>query len=347
MKRTLSLPGIVIALVLFIASLIVTSAAPVLSAGYRTHLFGWVNIDYGGMGIAINNQNLALCETASTDSMRSLLWQKDVGVTYISDPTALRRGYGLNNLGYVVGSGQDDTAVVRHPGGSIEILPRPSEAVNPSAAAISINDAGQVVGNMGGYAVFWNTDRATTIIGDDVLRFAGINASAQTAWTDQSRRSYLWSQSGGSVDLAPVAGQTRSTVFGINDSGLVVGESGNRAVLWRTPGNPTQLPLPPEATTGRAWGINSSEQTVGESGLRAVLWDSDGSVLDLSQFVGGYDSVATGINDNGWIVGTVYAPGGDLFAAVWEPVPEPSSLLVLACGMAGVSALTLKLRRAS
>ena len=323
--------------------LTVAAAAPALCVGYTAHLFGWVSIDYGGMGIAINNQNLALCETASTDSIRSLLWQKDVGVTYISDPTALRHGYGLNNLGYVVGSGQNDTAVVRRPDGYMEILPMPPGAAYPFATAMRINDAGQVVGVVGADAVFWDTDRTTAIMGNNVFTFAGINASAQTAWTDQSGRSYLWSQSGGSVDLAPVPGQTRSSAFGINDSSLVVGESGNRAVLWRTPGNPMQLPLLPGTTTSRARSINGAEQIVGEMNGHAVLWDADGSIVDLSQYVGECDySVAAVINDHGWIVGTVYAPGGDIFAAVWEPVPEPSSLLAL---IGGMGCLTVALRR--
>lgn len=344
MKRTLSLPGIVIALVLFIASLIVTSAAPALCVGYTAHLFGWMSIDYGGVGIAINGQNLALGETESTDRISSFLWQKDVGVTYISDPTALRHGYGLNNLGYVVGSGQNDTAVVRHPDGYVEILPRPPEAVHPFAAAMRINDAGQVAGNVGGYAVFWDTDRTTAIMGNDLFKFAGINASAQTAWTDGNHRSYLWSQSGGNVDLAPVAGQTTSTVLGINDSGLIVGESGSRAVLWRTPGNPMQLPLLPGTTTSRAESINGREQIVGQMNGHAVLWDSDGSIVDLSLNIGDCDySLAEGINDNGWIVGTAFVPGG-IFAAVWEPIPEPSSLLVLGSGILALAGVIRKRR---
>lgn len=328
-------------------ALTIAAAAPVLPAEYRVHLFGWVSIDEAGFGIAINNQNLALCETDSTDSLRSFLWQKDAGITYISDPGisdpgTFRLGYGLNNLGYVAGSGRYDIAVVRHPDGYVEILPRPPEAVYPFAAAMRINDAGQVAGNVGGYAVFWDTDRTATILGNDLFKFAGINASAQTAWTDGNHRSYLWSQSGGNVDLAPVAGQTTSTVLGINDSGLIVGESGSRAVLWRTPGNPMQLPLLPGTTTSRAESINGREQIVGQMNGHAVLWDSDGSIVDLSLNIGDCDySLAEGINDNGWIVGTAFVPGG-IFAAVWEPVPEPSSLLALVGGM---GCLTVALRR--
>ena len=317
--------------------LIVIVAIPVLSAEYRTHLFGWVSIDYGGMGIAINNQNLALCVTASSNDSKSFLWQKDAGITYITDPSSFERAYALNNLGYVAGAGPYDTAVVRHPGGYSEVLPRPAEAVHPfAAAAKGINDAGQVVGNVGGYAVFWDTNRTYTIFGSNVSVFAGINASGQTAWTDFSNQSYLWSQSAGNVNIAPVPGQTTSTVLGLNDSGLVVGISGGSAVLWRTPGSPQQLPLLAGMSTASAQGINNAEQIVGEMNGRAVLWDTSGSMVDLSQYVGPCDySVAYGINDNGWIVGTVWAPGG-MFAAVWEPVPvpEPSSMLTLASGVA-------------
>jgi probable HAF family extracellular repeat protein len=117
-------------------------------------------------------------------------------------------------------------------------------------------------------------------------------------------------------------GTLGSDALGINDVGQVVGEAtdaiGNpHATLWY---GTTATDL---GTLGgnwsRAFSINNSGQIVGDSldsnsgtgSQHATLWDKT-TAIDLNRFLtpneisaGWVLSSASGINDNGWIVGTV------------------------------------------
>lgn len=87
------------------------------------------------------------------------------------------------------------------------------------------------------------------------------------------------------------------------------------------------------------------DRSVGELGGRAVLWNPDGSIAaDLGALAGvNAPSAAYGINDSGQIVGAAaYDEYQNMEAVLWEPVPEPSSVLTLVGGM---GCLTVALRR--
>jgi hypothetical protein len=64
------------------------------------------------------------------------------------------------------------------------------------------------------------------------------------------------------------------------------------------------------------------------------------TILDSLGADGWWYAYAYSINDAGQIVGE-----SDHHATLWEPVPEPSSILALAAGLAGAGGLALRRRR--
>jgi hypothetical protein len=84
-------------------------------------------------------------------------------------------------------------------------------------------------------------------------------------------------------------------------------------------------------------GINQVGQAAQVSGEgRAVVWSGTAqSMLNLHQFLPGNvtESIATGIDENGTIVGWGTIVGVGTVPIVWTPVPEPSSLIAVAVGI--------------
>jgi hypothetical protein len=67
----------------------------------------------------------------------------------------------------------------------------------------------------------------------------------------------------------------------------------------------------------------------------ALLWSgSADSCVDLNTFLpaGFVTSEATGIDEQGCITGTAFDEGGRYHAVMWVPIPEPTTLSLLAVG---------------
>lgn len=186
---------------------------------------------------------------------------------------------GANNLGQIVGWAENtvhdptcDPAsnqvlqfkpVVWGPDdGDIHALPLIGN--DTSGAATAVNDRGQIVGisglcdqavgrysaihavlwqdgrtidlgNLGGVA--WNTPMAINEFGV-VVGFANVPGGRSPG--SFHAHAFVWSAAAGMRDLGTLPGDSISEALGINDEGLIVGEScgasGCRAVLWRDGG---------------------------------------------------------------------------------------------------------------
>jgi uncharacterized membrane protein len=345
---------------LIIACLLVTAVAQA-STPYQINRLGFLSGDGWSAATRINNSGQILGQSHGTDisegSTGAFLWSNNNGLQNIQVAGKLDRPGGISDSGQITGIGLSLTgasAYVREPNGGLLELPKPGGDID--TCGMDINDAGQVAGwlhdmtdiqNDRYYAVLWGTNgQITTLGGDDELWSAAIdvNNSGQAIWMrvlpGGGQQAYVWDGANGSTPLALLGGTTWNTASSMNDSGTIVGSSGNHAVVWGPRGNVIL-----DLGVGTAYGINKSGQIVGARENRAVLWNPDGSIAaDLGMLAGiNMPSVAYAINDSGQIVGAAgYNEYQDMEAVLWQPVPEPSSIIALLCGIGGLAGCAIR-----
>ncbi len=165
-------------------------------------------------------------------------------------------------------------------------------------------------------------------------------------------RAAIWGHKGQIQELPPLPGDTTSAATAINDSGQVVGISGDcgiavggvsarHSVLWEN-GVPRRI----DDLGGHTWNtptaINNDGVVVGFSlpldqegtvNYRAFAWTSDGGLVKLDEMPGTIRSQALGINDNDQIVGLARIAGVGLRAVIWQtPTARVQTLNDLAPG---------------
>jgi uncharacterized membrane protein len=333
---------------------------------YQTHNLGVLPGDGWGAATRINSSGQVLGYSqpyGANDTRGVFLWSQEAGMTNIRVSGLLDFPGGINDGGRIVGWGEsispyDETATILETDGTLTVLQGFSDASYDGG--MDINTVGQVVGWSHSdslyYAALWDTNGDIVVLGGGTEHWSGaqdINSCGQVAWTwglsDGKQRACRWDKTNGATTLPLLPNADFSEANAINDSGWIVGKSGNHAVLWGAAGSILDLGTSSLQYGNGAEGINNHGQIVGELGGRAVLWNADGMIAaDLDALLD--DSSGTGasaINDDGWVAGYRLDEYGNEQPVVWELVPEPSSLLVLACGITGISALTLKRRRAS
>jgi probable HAF family extracellular repeat protein len=119
----------------------------------------------------------------------------------------------------------------------------------------------------------------------------------------------LWGQPPGVtiVDLETL-GNEFSEAYDINNSGEVVGRSGNRAILWTWREGMIDLGAPVgEFSSARR--INERGEVIGSSGQRGFYWSRATGYVDLGT-AGGHVAYPRAINELGQVVGgSTYSPG--------------------------------------
>jgi probable HAF family extracellular repeat protein len=259
---------------------------------------------------------------------------------------------GINDSGVVVGAGWDFFGG----GGWTNFLWKPTvpngtagtmvplgKLAGTTAPMNTVNNVGQVALS-GNHAVLWNpaTPNGTTGTMYDLGSLSGptgtsvskdINSKGQivgTSTVGSTSHAFVWTPStpngvtGSMIDLGDLPGdQSGSKALAINSAGTVVGKSGE--------------------------GMNSSSING-----NAVIWTADAGPLNLNNLVESSGSAwrlteATGINDQGWIIGQgLYDPDGPggapaVFSSfLLTPVPEPTSLSVM---LGGAAALCIRKKK--
>lgn len=163
---------------------------------------------------------------------------------------------------------------------------------------------------------------------------------------------FLWEQSTGTLrDLTTICGSNRD-ISGFNNNGWVVGNytrsTGRESpiVLWNVndPNNMQTIHTP--GTFAYATDINDKCQVVLDLWNCAYVWDPSATENKLQKLdtLGGWYTIPMAINNNGWIAGYSLDTTGVLHAVVWQPVPEPSSILALISGLAGLGGIAWRKR---
>jgi uncharacterized membrane protein len=214
----------------------------------------------------------------------------------------------------------------------------------------AINNQGQVVGSSGNVGFLFSNGQFSTITVPGAIKtFAnGINNTGQIvgeADTSTIVESFLLS--GGNYSFFNPGG----FVLGINDVGQIVGTAGAMGYLLSN-GIESLITFPATCLVSSSLnGINDHGTIVGAYsggcivGVRGLILGPNG-VFSTLEVPGSTLTILSGINNEGDIVGT-YTDSNDVvhgFLATPNPIPEPSSLMLLASGLAGIIILILRMR---
>ncbi len=224
----------------------------------------------------------------------------------------------INDAGVAVG--QDGSQAIQWTNGTAQTLQRPAHL--SSAQAQGINESGLIVGfgRLPGsaeaptVALRWQGEQVSQLAQGDAIQAQAMAVNeagtviGHAQFADGSEKAARWD--GDSLSwLAQLSPQTTSRALGINDAGLIVGQS----KIWLDLAQGTFL-------------------------SRATLWEGT-LAHDLSDWVDNGEgwtlSAAMGINASGQIVG-VGLYQGKRAGFILSPVPEPSSLWMLGIGIAFV-----------
>lgn len=261
----------------------------------------------------------------------------------LSGDSTLQMAYGINDSDTVVG-------YLNSPGSAFSWNSASGVSDYGRGYAYGINEYGVSVGESGGMACFWDTKGVKTMLlstnSYNVCTAYAINSSGQMVGDDRSvdgRHAFIWYDADHRQDLGAFSGTSYSCARSINNSGIVVGYSCNyntyaidsKAFIWDSE-NLLQEIIIDGGLKNFAYDINNLGEVVGSSadssGIdRPFIWDNTTGVHYLNA-LSDEGGKAFAINDDGWIVGWSMVDGVE-HAVLWQPVPEPSSMVCILGGL--------------
>jgi probable HAF family extracellular repeat protein len=238
------------------------------------------------------------------------LWSGGAAVDLTPSAPYGSGAFGINNAGIAVGSinsnyGVDKRATQWADGGTTDL----GTLGGSIGYAVAINDSGLVVGASQGetfniHATRWDAGVPSNIGSDE--SFIGVvrdvnNAGLLVGWVDRQAIGYdraaTWLDN--VETLLPITGRY-SVAYGVNDAGQIVGQMDGSAALWEG---------------GQVYPLTS--------------------LLDPNLIAAGWVlRSAYGINNQGWIVGEAVNGRLEVHAYVLAPIPEPTTVVLLLCGLA-------------
>lgn len=266
-------------------------------------------------------------DTPGQLNIRAFLWDSVNGMQNLGSFGGHSFAYGINNLGQVVGASQET------PGGnfshaflwdSINGMQNINDLIPPNSGwdlqeALDINDRGQIVGwgfiKIGqvvqSHTFLWDPTNGIQDLGAFGTFFVSINNNGQVTGMDDFKIAYLWDSVNGKQSLGTLGGYSFSR--DINELGQVVGRSF-------------------------------------DNGQRAFLY-SDSTLIKLNDLIGIPDNGSSwvledayGINNSGQIVGWGAINSGN-HAFIMTPIPEPTTILLMSCGLLGLLGIVIKQHR--
>lgn len=243
--------------------------------------------------------------------------------------------YEINDLGQITGRKYD--AVTDRDRAFIWSKETGFTDLGPTVAGRAINNNGKI--GLGGS--IWSQEGGFTPVASP-SEFTGItlhginNLDQFTGYFHTSNGGYraaFWENTENVTILPSLGGNDASSwAYGINDSGMVVGESNQavdtdtRAAIWDNSGNVSIVPGT-ENNVGSAQDINNSGQIAGTYWVRddlvhGFVYSPGTGLLDLGNLGTGRYSGSSAVNNNGWVAGhSMYLSGDSTYHAfVWNPV---------------------------
>ncbi|MCL5104473.1 MAG: DUF3466 family protein [Armatimonadetes bacterium] len=351
MKNTAFMAG------LFVTALCVTAEALPMYSATALHPAGHDS----STAYSINNAG-GVVGDALSPSWSAFRWNTDQGMSILPVPDGYfaqdSHALAVNDSGVVAGyCGKQDgpRAVVWNENGMVDL------GLGNSSFAYGINNAGEVVGRTGHFGFVWRPGLGvTTLAYGTTVR--GINNAGMMAgeWDDIGvNRAVVWNSDAEMTDIGGLPGSHENAARAINNAGQVVGwstfPSGPdpwlRGFVWTESGGFTEIPALSGALRVTAYDINDVGVVVGSleypTRHNAFIYTPDSGTVDLNILLDSasqdwtlYD--AYGINNLGQIVGYGLDKTGLQHAFLLTPVPEPSPVVALLCGIVTTAGLGLR-----